>query len=281
MNEVVAEPSLTDSFRERCRRELARALKLLSDPARDRDEVVHESRKSVRRVRAWLRLLSARTRRDLAEVDTKLRSIRRTLGPLRDARSRCEAMDKLRKRRDLGTLRPHLVDARVRFNERLAQRWIRRPREGLAWRRMLSSLTELIENIPLWPLDGVHAKHLQRGVRRAWRNARKMRRECRGRIGAPLRHAWRGRVRILMLQCQLLEQLALFAAPPELKSLGQALGDEHDMAVVSRELAALKLDTKAESDLRAYLRQRRLSMARRNDQLAKRVLGSMTRPMFD
>ncbi len=280
MDEVESKPSLANSLRDRCRRELVRALKLLGEPARDRDEGVHEGRKCVRRVRAWLRLLAPSMRKDLADVDAKLRAIRRTLGPLRDAHSRCEALAAMRKRRDLGDLRPHLVEARELFTARLEQRWSRRPRDGRAWRRMLAELSILVDSIAHWPIDDLRPKFLHRGLRRAWQNARKLKRQCSGRTAAPLRHRWRGRVRILVLQCQLLEQLALIQAPSDLKSLGQALGEEHDMAVVSSELGLLKLGASAEQGLRNYLRKRRLGLARANDKLAKRVLGPNARPQF-
>ena len=66
-----AEPdqsSLCAFLRQACTRELQQALELLSDPGRDRDEAVHEARKCVRRVRAWLRLGDPWRRRTLAEI---------------------------------------------------------------------------------------------------------------------------------------------------------------------------------------------------------------------
>ena len=81
---------LAEFVRNACRRELEVALALLSDVDGDRDEAVHQSRKSVRRVRAWLRLGDRYRRRALAQVDARLRQLRRTLGPLRDGASRVE-----------------------------------------------------------------------------------------------------------------------------------------------------------------------------------------------
>lgn len=272
MSESLPAPTLASFLRERCGRELMHAWRLLSDGAGDRDEAVHEGRKCVRRVRAWLRLAPRSVREQLGPVDADLRNVRRILGPLRDAHSRIEALGKLRKRRDLGELGAWLTDARKRLKAVLAARWLRRPRHGRAWQQMLSRLHALACSVPDWPLEAVSLKGAQRAMRRAFSRARAARAECAGRTGAELRHQWRGRVRVLVLQSQLLEGFGVLAGAGELKDLGQGLGDEHDLAVVSRELGRLDLPVEVKQALRRYLREQRMALALRHDRSGRHSL---------
>ncbi len=272
MSDSLPAPSLASFLRERCARELMHAWRLLSDGAGDRDAAVHEGRKCVRRVRAWLRLAPSEVREALEPVDADLRNVRRILGPLRDAHTRIEALGRLRKRRDLGEIGVFINDARKRLKAVLSARWLRRPPHGRGWRQMLDRLHALALGVPDWPLEKITLKHAQRGVRRAFSRARAARAECAGRTGAELRHQWRGRVRILVLQCQLLEGYGVLQGCGELKALGQGLGDEHDLAVVSRELGQLELPVDARQALRNYLRQQRLALALRNDRSARHSL---------
>jgi hypothetical protein len=272
MGEAGIEPPLSVFVRDACERELAHALALLTDPDGDRDEAVHESRKSVRRVRAWLRLGDRHRCKALAPIDAQLRLLRRTIGPLRDGASRIEALDRLRKRRDLGRLRRPLTLARARLVEALQRRWARRPRHGRAWQRVLHGLAGLIADIATWPLQGLTATELRRGLRRAFRRACGARRGCAGRFGAVVRHRWRGRVRILLLQGQLLEQMALVEAMPQIKRLAQSLGNENDLALVSRVLGQLGLTVAARQQLRTLVQQQRRALAKRNDLRAEKLL---------
>ena len=278
MSEPLPAPTLASYLRERCGRELMHAWRLLSDGAGDRDAAVHEGRKCVRRVRAWLRLAPGTVRAELKTIDADLRNVRRILGPLRDAHTRIEAIGKLRKRRDLGELGVWLTDARKRLKAVLAARWLRRPAHGRAWRQMLDRLHALAVSVPDWPLESILPKHAQRAVRRGFSRARAARTECAGRTGTELRHDWRGRVRILVLQCQLLEGFGVLPGSRELKDLGQGLGDEHDLAVVSRELGRLELPVDVKQALRRYLYQQRIALALRNDRSARDSLRSSRAP---
>ena len=119
---------------------------------------------------------------------------------------------------------------------------------------------------------------VRRALRRSFRRACIGRRQCAGRTAAVQRHAWRGRVRILLLQSQLLEQRGLVAATPELKRLAQNLGNENDLALVSRVLGPLGLSERAKTALRAYVQQQRRALAKRNDARAAALLRLKLQP---
>lgn len=266
------QPLLAEFVRAACQKELERALKLLSDVEGDRNGAVHESRKSVRRVRAWLRLGDRHRRKGLAPIDAQLRLLRRTLGPLRDAASRIEALDRLRKRRDMTRMRGPLAAARKVLAEALDRRWERRPRHGGAWQRLLQGLADLLSSLHHWPLDGLSESEARRGLRRSFRRACQGRRECAGRFGAVQRHSWRGRVRILLLQSQLLERRGILPPAPELKRLAQSLGNENDLALVSRVLGPLGLPPRLRTEVRSLVQKQRRELAKRNDARAALLL---------
>lgn len=266
------QPLLAEFLRAACLKELERALTLLSDVHGDRNGAVHESRKSVRRVRAWLRLGDRHRRKALAPIDAQLRLLRRTIGPLRDGASRIEALDRLRKRRDMVRMRGPLAAARKVLTDALERRWQRRPRHGGAWQRLLQGLADLLSSLHGWPLEGLSEAEARRGLRRSFRRACTGRRECAGRTGAVQRHSWRGRVRILLLQSQLLEKRGMLPPAPELKRLAQSLGNENDLALVSRVLGPLGLPERVRSTLRAAVQKQRRELAKRNDARAAQLL---------
>jgi len=266
------QPLLAEFLRAACLKELERALTLLSDIHGDRNGAVHESRKSVRRVRAWLRLGDRHRRKALAPIDAQLRLLRRTIGPLRDGASRIEALDRLRKRRDMVRMRGPLAAARKVLTDALERRWQRRPRHGGAWQRLLQGLADLLSSLHGWPLEGLSEVEARRGLRRSFRRACTGRRECAGRTGAVQRHSWRGRVRILLLQSQLLEKRGMLPPAPELKRLAQSLGNENDLALVSRVLGPLGLPERVRLTLRAAVQKQRRELAKRNDARAAQLL---------
>lgn len=266
------QPLLAEFLRAACLKELERALALLSDVHGDRNGAVHESRKSVRRVRAWLRLGDRHRRKALAPIDAQLRLLRRTIGPLRDGASRIEALDRLRKRRDMVRMRGPLAAARKVLTDALERRWQRRPRHGGAWQRLLQGLADLLSSLHGWPLEGLSEVEARRGLRRSFRRACTGRRECAGRTGAVQRHSWRGRVRILLLQSQLLEKRGMLPPAPELKRLAQSLGNENDLALVSRVLGPLGLPERVRLTLRAAVQKQRRELAKRNDARAAQLL---------
>lgn len=272
MVEQVPQPLLAEFLRAACLSELERALALLSDVHGDRNAAVHESRKSVRRVRAWLRLGDRHRRKALAPIDAQLRLLRRTIGPLRDGASRIEALDRLRKRRDMARMRGPLAAARKLLVEALELRWQRRPRHGRAWQRLLQGLADLLSSLHSWPLEGLTETEARRGLRRSFRRACSGRRECAGRTGAVQRHSWRGRVRILLLQSQLLEKRGILPPAPELKRLAQSLGNENDLALVSRVLGPLGVPPRVREAVRAVVQKQRRELAKRNDARAALLL---------
>jgi CHAD domain-containing protein len=261
--------SMGEFLRAACLRELDSALTRLSGQG-DRDLAVHEARKSIRRVRAWLRLLKRDRREQMRPVDQALRSLRRTLGPLRDAASRLGALQALARKRDTSDLKPGLLAAIEQMKSRKAQLWRRFPRRGLAFSRLREGLAEVIRGLPAWPLHDVDSREVRRGLTRAYGRAEKAGRACYGTTGAVRRHAWRGKLRVFLLQAQLTGPSNVDLE--KLKALVQAMGNENDLAQVERAMARTQLDRDTKSMVRKYARSHRNALATRIDARAKRLL---------
>jgi hypothetical protein len=271
-------PPTAEWFRSACVAELVRAGEWLDRAGVDRDEAVHEARKCVRRVRAWLRLLDADHRQAIGEIDQGLRQARRLLGPLRDAASRIEALDELGARRGFKGMRPVFAILHQRLHAALGRCWKRRPVGGRAWRRVRADIDTLAGAVAGWSLATISDAELKRGFARAWRRVRSAKLECLDAHGAGLRHGWRGRV--LLLQGQLLATRGTVSGVPELKSLSEALGHEHDLALVATALRRMRPRADTEEALIVAAEALRLEAAARSDRLARRVLRRGRRPRW-
>ncbi len=262
-----------ETLRAACARELESALARLTAERGDRDLAVHEARKSIRRVRAWMRLLSRDRRELLQDSDHALRSLRRTLGPLRDAASRIAALEALTRKRDAIEIRPALSVSLSDLKARKAQLWRQYPRRGQAFTRLRDGLTTVIRSIPTWPLHDVNSREIRRGLKRAFRRAVESGEACRGTTGAIRRHAWRGRVRVFLLQSQLFAPTNVDLG--RLKMLVQHMGNENDLAQVERAISR-KLDRHIRLTVRQYTKSHRHALGKRNDRRAARILNAKT-----
>lgn len=273
-------PPTAEWFRSACVAELVRAGQWLDSAGTDRDEAVHEARKCVRRVRAWLRLLDSDHRQAITGIDQGLRQARRLLGPLRDAASRIEALDELAARRGFKGMRAVFATLHERLHAALGRCWKRRPVGGKAWRTVRTQFDELADAIAGWPLGTLSDSELRRGFARSWRRVRAGKLECLDERGAGRRHSWRGRVRVLLLQGQLLATRGAVGGVPELKALSEALGHEHDLALVATALRRMRPRADTEEALIVAAEALRLEASARSDRLARRVLRRGRRPRW-
>jgi hypothetical protein len=273
-------PATAAWFRSACVAELVRAGESLDRAGVDRDAAVHEARKSLLRVRAWLRLLDRDHRQAIGEIDQRLRRARRLLGPLRNAASRIEALDELAARRGFKGMRAVFTTLHQRLHAALGRCWSRRPVGGRVWRMVRAEIDALAQAVAGWSLATISAAELQRGFARAWRRVRRAKLECLDARDVGRRHFWRGRVRRLLLQGQLLATRGTVTGVRELKSLSEALGHEHDLALVASALRRMRPWGAVEPTLILAVETLRLAAAARSDRLARRVLRRGRRPRW-
>jgi CHAD domain-containing protein len=232
--------SVAKNVRRLMRRELDRALAAAASPdGRGAEEAIHEVRTRCKRMRGVLRLARPGLGDGYRTANRDVRDAARALSSLRDASALLATFDEL-------------IDAT--HGERLPGEGVDRVRAGLARRaarargvdaaatlsEVGARLARVRRDVSDWApkddagilLDGLAANH-RRG-RRAFRRAR-------SRPDDATLHDWRKRAKYGWHHTRLLAPLAPSVLGPmakRLKDLSDALGDDHDLAVLRATITA-------------------------------------------
>ncbi|HEY8923332.1 MAG TPA: CHAD domain-containing protein [Polyangia bacterium] len=222
--------------------ELTRLRRLVTSPAGPsaarRDDTVHEVRKSLKRLRAMLRLL----RDVLGEAEYRrenlaLRDTARPLAEVRDAKVFIGTIEALARRRSpRGTVArqlAHLREGLVAHHRALAERVLGTDRALEATATVLAAVGARAERWPLpqhrgWSLLKPGFERTYRRGRRAWTRARR-------KGTSEALHEWRKEVKYLLYQLQIVEPAwgaSERALARRLDRLADLLGEDHDLAVV-------------------------------------------------
>ena len=216
------------------------AARLVEARAADRPVAIHEARKTVKKVRAIIRIARNEMGPEFEVENRRLGGAGRGLSDLRDAAVLIETFDWLRekfkgdlKRRRLSRIRRGLV-AR---SKRAAQAAIVRPR----LKRVAATLRAAARRSPKWhtPAGGIFA--LAPALDRAYVRARKAFRRAARSGRTEDYHEWRKRAKDQWYQVRLVEaSWSNHAAEYEksLRDLQNWLGDEHNLAVLGDVLSA-------------------------------------------
>lgn len=209
----------------------------------ERLEAVHEVRKEIKRLRALLRLVRpGMTRSEYRSCTNTLREAAAQLGPARDAHVRVNALADLSRhfQHELSAHPFSHIRQMLAANRRKAQTALSQ-NHGLEKVRRL--LHEFMRDICAVKLKTSGWNALSSALKRAYSNGRRSYRLAREEETSENFHEWRKRAKDLMYQLALLcpiwpEQMA--AAKAELKTLGQWLGEDHDLFLLTGG-AAIKL----------------------------------------
>jgi len=219
--------------------EIDSASKHLSDKKTNRDTGIHEARKSIKKVRALLRLMRAELGDTFAEENARLRDIARRLSELRDAFAIISTLDDLKKQ--------YSKDAGMK---------LRSIRAGLSRKRLESSrpeeITSVLEDaaaalkkagkrVKTWPLqtDGYGA--IAPGFEQIYRDGRKALQRARKDPTPENFHELRKRVKDHWYHVRLLENLwtgMMTAYEKSLKDLETWLGNDHNLVVLKERILA-------------------------------------------
>ncbi|MES0872672.1 CHAD domain-containing protein [Sinimarinibacterium thermocellulolyticum] len=217
------------------RRESVRALAALAAPTAAN---VHAARKSIKRLRAWLRLLRAHIGAQYRLIDRLLRDAARQLGGRRDAEVAVQTLRSLRRARRIDAEHYRQLSALL---AQTPPATASRDAATHAALTLLSAASVYIEELALPALD---AAELLAALERT---RRRCRRECKRAKSAPSAatlHDWRKWVKHLLTQAQWVQALLGVTDMDldALKALGEDLGRHHDLAELQRRLEAAGLD---------------------------------------
>jgi CHAD domain-containing protein len=221
--------------------QLDRALGGLEDPKLDRHEAIHEARKCGKRLRALLRLARAGIGNDVyRRENVAIRDAARDLSGLRDAEALIETYERLHARfadevdwRRLAGVRRALVARRRELAE-----------DGTLPQRIDAfgeQLRAVRDRLPSWPLADLEFDHLAPGLKRSYRRGRDAMRALDEAPSDERFHEWRKRAKEHRYHLELLRDLwpaQVKARRAEVRTLGDLLGDDHDLSVLGATLSA-------------------------------------------
>ena len=134
------------------------------------EEPVHESRKSIKRVRALLRLIQDKLRPEYSRESSRLRQSGRALSPIRDAAALITAFDRLVKRKKVGnrnvpSMRRGLVEHKTRVEEKSRLDELRAA--------TARALEQTRKSVGSWKIKRDGFRIIQGGLEKAFRRGRK------------------------------------------------------------------------------------------------------------
>jgi CHAD domain-containing protein len=214
---------------------LDQALKALREDQPLSDAAVHGARKQLKKGRADLRLLrKALGPQRYAYENTTLRDVARPLTAVRDARVLMDTFERLVEHGgaqavDLDRVRQALREEYGEVRQRVLH-------EGKTLELLEASLRAARARAQRWSLGGRGWSVLGAGLKRVYRNGREAFAVAQEEPSQEHFHEWRKQVKYLWHQLHVLQPMQLgqlTALADQAHSLANALGDDHDLAVLA------------------------------------------------
>jgi CHAD domain-containing protein len=207
---------------------------LAAKRAKNRDEAIHEARKSVKKIRALLRLVRPGLGKWFRRENIRYRNIGQTLSQLRDAGAKIETFDSLKakykdqwSKHNLDSVRRALIR-----NKREAERALNMVE---ATAQVAEALRSAGKHVKSWPLDDDGFSAIAEGLERTFRDSRQAMKAALIHPAPDKLHEWRKRVKDHWYHVRLLEDLwtpVLREYEKSLKQLETWLGDDHNLVML-------------------------------------------------
>lgn len=220
--------------------QLDQAIDNASKPGMERDKAVHDVRKCMKKLRAVLRMARA----ELGEYTFRtenacFREAAKRLSGVREAAVRVATAEKLQTHfagQAIDVFAPLLDTLRAQA-EAVRKKYLD---QGDALSEVAAVLRDARARVDDWPLTGRDFPAVANGVRRIYRQGRKGLRITGKKATDEHFHEWRKAVKCLWYHARLLESTwpaMMGALVWELDVLGDALGEDHDLADLRAALA--------------------------------------------
>jgi CHAD domain-containing protein len=229
----------TRGIRRILRQQTAQALEALHRDQQLSDEVVHEVRKQLKKVRAALRLLrKALGSRTYDRENTVFRNAARPFTEVRDARVLIDTLD---------TLAEHCGEQANALDLDQLRRALREHYQGVRQRVLQednlgpvqAALQAARARAKRWPIGRRGWSVLGAGLKRVYRSGRDAFATAQHEPSEENLHEWRKQVKYLWHQLQMLQPLQptwIKVLADQAHTLADYLGDDHDLAVLHRKL---------------------------------------------
>ena len=191
------------------------------------DEAIHEARKSLKKVRAVLRLAQGELGATYDKENDGLRAIAADLSEIRDAAAIIETFDQLPDAKNFAPVRQRLI-------ERKKQMEAAKDRDAVMEQAALA-LRRLGKRVRTWPLKTTGFDAVAPGLEGRYRRGRRAMKVAAETQTPECFHEWRKRVKDHWYHTRLLESLwteEMQAREKSLKELETWLGDDHNLFVM-------------------------------------------------
>jgi CHAD domain-containing protein len=205
----------------------------------NRDEAIHGARKSIKKVRAVLRLVSAELGGAHERENAHLRDVARKLSEFRDAFAIIETFDDLRKKYS-DEAGDRLKSLRVALTKRRNQS-AKAENIATVLDEAASALRKAARRVKAWPLQTDGYTAIGPGLEKTYRAGRKALVRVRKDPRAENYHELRKRVKDHWYHLRLLEDLwtgMMSASENSLKDLETWLGNDHNLVVLRARIVA-------------------------------------------
>jgi len=217
---------------------------------RNKDESVHEARKSLKKTRGLLSLVESEFGAQYREEDKRLRDIGRVLSSIRDAAVMVEVFDALVEKHKAALKKEHLAGIRLGL-EKTRQELERSPVVLGGIERAIAGLHAVRGRIENWPLKAGSFRALEEGLSDSYRRGRKRLRIANKTGDARDFHEFRKSAKEHWYHMRLLEGLwpeQIGARAASLKDLETWLGEHHNLEVLRE-----KLPKDSQEDVQLFL----------------------------
>lgn len=204
------------------------------------DEAIHDARKSIKKVRATLRLVRDQMGADWKRENTRLRDIAGRLSELRDAFAIIQTFDDLKKKYEDKSTASRLLPVRAGLARRREESG-REEDVALVLDAAAAGLRRASRRLKKWPLAGDGFQAIASGLETTYRNGRKALAAAHRDPGPEAFHELRKRVKDHWYHIRLLEGLwtdVMSAYEKSLKDLEDWLGNHHNLTVLRDTITA-------------------------------------------
>lgn len=231
-------------------------IEVLSPPFQDHGVAVHDARKSMKKLRAILRLVGDEIgREEYAEHNRLFRDAARRLSDIRDAAVLPETLRNLREKngnrkldaafdRAMSLLEPPLQESGDQEEKRQQLEW--------EMEEVARNLLRMRLRLEDWSIQRNDFRALRGGLRKVYKRGRKGFAEALDEPTAGNLHEWRKQVKYLWYQVRMLRGIwppLLKPLADELRELAEVLGEDHDLAMLREALVRLMEDDTAELEM--------------------------------
>jgi len=213
-----------------------KAIQALCVEPSERAEGVHQARKRFKELRALLRLVREPLGARFNVDNRRLRDAGRRLAESRDAAAMLESWDALARTDQPLFVSDAFRQIRLRLQQRAAPDGEVHTGFDVEVTQVLGDLRALTRDVQHWKLPGKGFGLLAAGFRRTYADGVRDLARAQKADSDELLHEWRKRVKDHWYHCQLLSPCwpdALESRAEQLKQVADALGDDHDLAVMT------------------------------------------------